>query len=157
MSNRRTIETTALRIYNFDRTIYSISVRCSVEVVTARSKEIGLYGLLDYSSVDRFCSVVFFCIVASTVICVFLSLNRYLVPATALFCFTLHVASYYLVSISVISQCLFEFQSFGFNFHETSTYSDMKQLSVILLAFSILHYIVMCIIPARYRLSVCLP
>ena len=104
---------------------------------------------------DRWCSAVFYSIVTNTLICVFLSVRRYLVPATALFCLTLYMCSYYLVSVSVFSPYFFDFQSFGLNFHETSTYSDMKQLSDILLLFSIGHYIIMCFIPARYRFTVC--
>ena len=68
----------------------------------SRSKEIELYKLLNYASIDGCCFLVFFCIVARTVVCVFLSLRKYLVPATALFCATLYLSSYYLVSVSVI-------------------------------------------------------
>lgn len=124
-------------------------------VSKSRSKEIGLYSLLNYSKIDGGCLVVFCSIVASTVVCVLLSLRRYLVPATALFCLTLYLSSYYLVSVSVIECAIVEFQSFGFNFHESSTYSEMKQLSIILLVFSIVHYIAMCFVPARYRSCVC--
>lgn len=124
-------------------------------VSKSRSKEIGLYSLLNYSKIDGGCLVVFCSIVASTVVCVSLSLRRYLVPATVLLSFTLYLSSYYLVSVSVIECAAVEFQSFGFNFHESSTYSEMKQLSVIMLVFSIVHYIGMRIVPARYRSCVC--
>ena len=78
-------------------------------VSKSRSKEIGLYSLLNYSNIDGGCLVIFCSIVASTVVCVLLSLRRYLVPATALFCLTLCLSSSYLVSVSVKECAVVEF------------------------------------------------